>query len=549
MHKGTESSKEPGGKLIIDKVSIAISLLLLATLVFFTLTSPQSTTDGLVSAKDFVTKYLGSYFVVLIIGMLVYNCWLVFSKYGNIRLGKERPLYKTFGWFAMIFFASMGATILFWSSVEWMYYVQTPPFGYEPFSQEAYDISLAYSLFHWGIPPWSVYACGVIPLAYRYFVRKKEGLSMQDVCEGVLGEKRAHGSLGKVITIFFIFGIVGGLTLSYGASVPMLTNNLHNLFGTPESFFVEVLFVLALTALFCWSASSGISTGILNLSKFCAYLSIALITCFFVFGNPLFAIENTIQALGTMVYKFFPMLTYMDPIGKSGFPQDWTVFYWAWWLGLAPVNWIFFAKISSGRSIRQVVLCIILAGSLGSILYFGTVSNYGIAQQLFGGFDLVKTMSTVSTNEAISQMMLSMPIGKLVIGLWIVTSFILVVTTLDSAAYTLATATVPNIGTWDDPPLALRIFWSAMLAVIPLCLFYADAGLNGFQSVLIISSIPVSICIIMALISCTKWLLQDYGDKSAEEIKKEYALEKLPKVKKERKWFGKSKNNQTPKEA
>ncbi|MEG1497768.1 MAG: BCCT family transporter, partial [Clostridiales bacterium] len=263
----------------IDKVSIAISIMLLAALVFFTVFNPNKTTETLVTAKDFVTNYLGFYFIILIIAILAYNCWLVFSKYGNIRLGKEAPKYKTFGWFAMIFFASMGATILFWSSVEWMYYVQTPPFGLKPLSADSYEISLAYSFFHWGIAPWSIYAFGVIPLAYRYYVRGKDGLALHNACEGVWGDKN-NPTLARIITIIFIFGIVGGLTLSYGAVVPMLTNNLHYLFGTPETFFVEVLFVLGLTALFTWSASSGLSRGILNLSRICAFLSFVLVFIF-----------------------------------------------------------------------------------------------------------------------------------------------------------------------------------------------------------------------------------------------------------------------------
>ncbi len=508
----------------IDKVSIGVSLALLATLVICTISIPDATTAGLVAAKNAVVKWLGFYFILMIIFMLGYNFWLALSKYGDIRLGKEKPQYKTFGWIAMVFCAAMGTSILYWSAIEWMYYVQWPPFGMEAMSAEIEELSVAYSFFHWGIPAWSVYATGVIPIAYRYFVRKKEGLGLQDACEGVLG-KKAYGPIGRIITIIFVFGILGGLTISYGTGVPMLANNLANLIGTPETFPVLVIIVIVITAAFTWSALSGIQKGILVLSKITTYMALALIVIFLLLGDGLFQIENTVQSVGLMFQHFPEMLFYLDPVQQTNFPQDWTVFYWAWWLGLAPVMWIFIAKISAGRSIRSVVLTVILAGSAGSIVFFGSISNYGLGQQLAGTFDFISIMGDLGEKQAISAVVLSLPAGKAILALWILTGFILLVTTMDSAAYTMGAATVIGLGTWDDPPKTLRIFWAAMLTITPLCLLYAKSSLSGFQSVLILTSIPVSICIIMAMISCTKWLREDYGHKTREEIQLEYMLE------------------------
>ncbi len=508
----------------IDKVSIGVSLALLATLVICTIFAPDATTSGLVSAKNFVVQWLGFYFILMIIFMLGYNLWLALSKYGGIRLGKEKPQYNTFGWIAMVFCAAMGTSILYWSAIEWMYYVQWPPFGIEPMGAEIEELSVAYSFFHWGIPAWSVYATGVIPIAYRYFVRKKEGLGLQDACEGVLG-RHAYGPIGRLITIIFIFGILGGLTISYGTGVPMLANNLANIAGTPETFPVFVVIVLIITAAFSWSALSGLKKGIQMLSKITTVMALALIGLFLFLGNGLFQIENTVQATGLMFQHFPQMLFYLDPARQTNFPQDWTVFYWAWWLGLAPVMWIFIAKISAGRSIRSVVLTVMLAGSAGSIAFFGSISNYGLGQQMAGVFDFVSIMGEIGEKQAISAVVLSLPAGKAILALWLLTGFILLITTMDSASYTMGAATVIGLGTWDDPPKPLRIFWAAMLTITPLCLLYAGSSLSGFQSVLILTSIPVSFCIIMAMISCSKWLKEDYGHKTREEIQLEYMLD------------------------
>lgn len=518
----------------IDYMTIIISITLLATLVFLTIISPDTVVNGLVSARDFAIYYLGSFFIVFVAGMLFYNVWLAFSKYGNIRLGRIKPQYSTFGWIAMIFCAAMGTSILFWSAIEWAYYIiWLRPFGMD--MAETADMSVAYSFFHWGIPAWSVYATGVVPIAYRYYVRKKEGLTIQGACEGVLG-KKVYGPLGTVINVIFIFGILGGLTISYGTGIPMLANIASNLVGSPENFLAFFVLIILITAMFTWSACSGIAKGILVLSKITVYLSFALVGYFLIFGHPVFEIENTVQSLGLSMQNFFQMLFYLDPTRASGgFPQEWTVFYWAWWLGLAPVMWIFIAKCSAGRTIRSVILTVILAGTAGSVLFFGTISNYGLGEVLLNGFNF----STIGSNGTfldtfyntwneyglVSDVILSLPVGKLILAGWFATGFILLVTTMDSAAYSMAAACTKGLGTWEDPKKKLRILWALMLSVCPLCLLKAGASLSGFKAVLILTAIPVSILILLSIITCTKWLKEDFGMMSKEEIIQYFMLD------------------------
>ena len=144
---------------------------------FSVIAVPDVMVNGFVSVRDFIIYNLGSFFIVFVAALLVYNIWLAGSKYGAIRLGKVKPQYSTFGWIAMIFCAAMGTSILFWSAIEWAYYVTwLRPFGYS--MEDTANLSVAYSFFHWGIPAWSVYSAGVVPIAYRYFVRKKRFVSV-----------------------------------------------------------------------------------------------------------------------------------------------------------------------------------------------------------------------------------------------------------------------------------------------------------------------------------------------------------------------------------
>ncbi|MGN0963595.1 MAG: BCCT family transporter, partial [Clostridia bacterium] len=370
----------------IDWVAIFVSFAILAAIVILTIVSPDRLLGGLDSVRHVLIYNFGAYFIVFTAVILFYSIYLAFSKYGNIRFGRTKPQYSNFGWISMIFCAAMGCTILFWSGIEWAYYtVWLHPFGMS--AEETASISVAYSFFHWGPPAWAIYAAGVVPIAYRYYNRKRPGLTLQGGCEGVLG-KHAHGALGTVISIIFVFGVLGGYAISYGSGIPMLNNILHNLLGTPESLLIDFILIAAVTALFCWSACSGVAKGIQVLSKICVILCFVICGCFLVLGHTGFQINNTVESVGILFDNFFRWLFYVDPTGASGgFPQEWTVFYWAWWLGLAPVMWVFIAKCSAGRSIRSLILTVIISGTAATIMFFGTISNHGLGEIILGGFD------------------------------------------------------------------------------------------------------------------------------------------------------------------
>lgn len=517
-----------------DYVTIFVSIGLLAVLVFLTIAIPNVLVSKLVEIRDFIIYNLGSFFIIFVAALLVYNIWLAASKYGAVRLGKVKPQYSNFGWIAMIFCAAMGTSILFWSAIEWAYYITwLQPFGMS--MAETADLSVAYSFFHWGFPAWSVYATGVVPIAYRYYVRQKEGLTIQGSCEGVLGDK-IYGPMGTVINIIFIFGILGGLTISYGTGIPMLANLAHVMIGTPENFAAFFVLTLLITIVFTWSACSGIGKGIQVLSKLCIYIALVLVAYFLIFGHFAFEVENTVQSFGLSLQHFLQMLFYLDPMGTSGgFPQEWTVFYWAWWLGLAPVMWIFIAKCSAGRSIRSVILTVMIAGTAGSLIFFGSISNYGLGEILLNGFDF----STIGSNGTfldsfyntgneyglISDIILTLPLSKLVLIAWFSAGFILLVTTMDSSAYTMAAACTKGLCPWDDPPRKLRVLWASMLSICPLCLLWAQSSLAGLKAVLIITAIPVSFLVLMSIISCSRWLKEDFGCLSRKEIEEYFMLD------------------------
>ena len=213
-----------------------------------------------------------------------------------------------------------------------------------------------------------------------------------------------------------------------------------------------------------------------------------------------------------------PMITETEPIVKTGFTADWTVFYWAWWITLAPWMWIFIAKISKGRTIKEVILCITGAGMLSTLLFFGVLSNYGLQLQLTGSFNFVEILQTQSPEQVISTVIAALPLGKIVLLVWFLTGTMLLITTLDSAVFTLSAASIKNIKDDEIPPNHLKLFWAIVISAIPLCLMFAKAPLDSLKSAIIISALPVSVTLILCVVSLYKWMKKDFGSLTRAQI-------------------------------
>lgn len=74
----------------------------------------------------------------------------------------------------------------------------------------------------------------------------------------------------------------------------------------------------------------------------------------FIVSGASFIMNYFTDSVGMLLMYLPRMLFYTDPIAKGGFPQGWTVFYWAWWVIYAIQMSIFLARISRGRTVREL---------------------------------------------------------------------------------------------------------------------------------------------------------------------------------------------------
>ncbi len=521
----------------IDKVIFWVALIVILCFSLPLILFPAEGKAVLTKALGWTTKTLGwayLWFTIAAFGILTYYA---LSRFGNVRFGgpDAKPEFSLPSWVAMLFCAGIGASVMYWGTIEWAYYYSGPPFGIEPKSREAAEWAAMYGLFHWGFTAWAVYCIPTLPLAYLYWNRKRPVLRLSAVCSGVIGERAARGIPGKIIDVLFMFGLIGGVGTSIGLGTPMLSAGLAELFGIERSFGLDVIVIVIWGAIFGFSVYSGLEKGIKVLSDINLWLIVVILGFTFLFGPTIFILDTFTNSIGLLLQHFVEMSFYVDPINKGEkfiaaaaegksyvdvdgtFPELWTVFYWAWWIAYAPFMGLFVARISRGRTIRELIAVEILGGSIGCWVFFAILGNTSMFFQLEGTQDLSQMVADGQAPEAIITTILTvgdrvLPLGTLLLIVFVVLAFIFGATTMDSSAYTLSSVATEEQDEIVEPARWHRFFWAIALAVVALSLMFAGGkdSLKALQAAAVIVALPLMVVLLMMTMSLMKWLKEDY---------------------------------------
>ncbi|MGF1910369.1 BCCT family transporter [Vibrio kasasachensis] len=519
---------------LIDKPTFFGAIALLLSIVIPLILFPVEGAEWIAIAKTFMTDKLGFLYLALGISALFFMIYVIFSDMGQIKLGEadEKPEFSTMSWAAMLFCGGIGASILYWGCIEWAYYYQSPPFQLEPGSEEAVRWAATYGLFHWGPIAWSIYLIPALPIAYFFYVRKQPVLKVSSALMPVLGEERSKGTVGKIIDVLFIFGLLGGAATSLGLAAPLIGEGLHYLFGMPKNTMSQVLVLLVCTAIFAYSSYAGLEKGIKILSNINFWGAMGLLAFVLIAGPTIFMLETGLDSIGRMLSNFFVMATWAEPFGGYGsfenthFPQDWTIFYWAWWLVFAPSMGLFVARISRGRTIKQMVAGSIFFGSLGCFLFFMILGNYGLSLQLSGELDVVGILNSDGATKAIFSMLETLPMGTLVIAVFTILCIIFTATTFDSISYILASVVQNNVT--EEPMRWNRMFWAFTLSFLPTVLMFMG-GLSTLQTAAIVGGLPLLVIAVMLMISAVRATSLDLRHQDAY-VEPTINIEELPDV-------------------
>ena len=397
----------------------------------------------------------------------------------------------------MMFTCGLAADILFYSFVEWIMYAANPHIAE---MGEITDWAGVFPLFHWSFIPWAFYLVLAVAFAFMLHVRKRRRQRYSEACRPVIG-RHADGILGRVIDLFALFALLAGTATTFSVATPLMAGIIVQLFHIEISRnTVTILILLATCAVYTYAVLHGFR-GISFLAKLCVYLFFGLLIFVLLAGGQgRFIVENGIQSLGKMIQNFIELATYTDPGRTDNFPQDWTIYYWAYWMVWCIAAPFFIGNISRGRTIRQTILGGYLFGVGSTIVSFMILGNYSLGLQAAGVQDFI---AQYEAEEDLYSLILNiidtMPGAAFVLILTLMCMIAFYATSFDSIAYTAACYSYKYIGENEHPHMIITLLWCILLIILPIALVFSESSMGNIQSVSIISAFPIGIIMIVMI--------------------------------------------------
>lgn len=475
---------------------------------------PEGSANILASIRFFLGDQLGSYYLLMGLGAVICSLYMAFSRFGSIKLGDvEKPQYTAFQWGSMMFTAGLAADILFYSLCEWMLYADESHISEMGSIQ---DWTSVYPLFHWGPIPWSFYIILAVAFGFMIHVRRRNKQKYSEACRPLLG-KKVDGVVGKLIDLTAVFALLAGTATTFSLATPLLSMALSKVLGVAETPLLTIAILVIICIVYTLAVYFGMQ-GVARLAASCIYLFFVLLAYFlFLGGQTRYIIETGITAIGLLTQNFISLSTWTDALRTSSFPQNWTIFYWAYWMVWCVATPFFIGTISKGRTIRQTVLGGYFFGLAGTFTSFIILGNYGLGLQTHGILDLMGLYrETGDLYQAIIAVFETMPAARFGLILLAVTMIAFYATTFDALTMVASSYSYRSLDADEEPDKKVKLFWAITLMLFPIALIFSENSMSSLQSVSIVAAFPIGFIILMIVWSFFKdadAYLHDTGSK------------------------------------
>ena len=487
----------------IDWTTVIVPFALIAFLCAGFIFVPEQSSNIIAQIRFLLGDTLGLYYLIIGLGVFLLSIYLAFSKYGSIRLGRpdEKPKYKDFTWASMMFTAGLAADILFYSFCEWILYASDPHLA----SLGSMQIwSSTYPLFHWGPIPWSFYLVLAVAFGFMIHVRGCHKQKYSEACRPILGDK-VDKLPGKCIDLLALFALLAGTATTFALATPLMAQVFSNLLGIDNSKWLTIAILVITCIVYTHALIHGMK-GISALSASCMYLFFALLAyVLFAGGETKYIVETGFAALGNLAQNFFSLATYTDPVRETSFPQNWTIFYWAYWMVWCVASPFFIGTISRGRTVKQTILGGYIYSLGGTFLSFIILGNYSLGLQMNGKLDVMAIYNASGDlYHTILSIVETLPLAPIVMVLLVAAMIAFYATSFDSIALVASAYTYKQLTGDEDPHTYVKMFWSVMLILLPIALTFSDSSMANLQSVSIIAAFPIGLVIMLIIASFLK---------------------------------------------
>ena len=467
-------------KNILNFVSVGASLavFLIVVLSFFPFFF-----EVLSWVRDIFVMNISWFYVLVIFCLFCFCLYLVFSPYGRVRLGGlTAPRYSWWTWLAMLFSAGMGTGLIFSGVYEPLHHYLLPPTG-QGGTSSSQDLAFQLTFLHWGFSGWVVYTCVGLAVAYFCF-QKNLPFRVSSMMEPFLGEK-TKGPIGGLIDILSIVAILFGVATTLGRGALQINSGLSYLFDFSFSGGMQAWIIAGVTAVAVWSVLSGLDKGIRRLSELNIILCFLLLLFVLFSGPTVWILNSFIEYSGMYLQNLVRDMTKIESLGSSQWRSQWTILYWAWWIAWSPFVGLFIAKISEGRTIRELIVGSLMAPVLFSCFWFTVFGGTAVEGHAQGVMDL----KSVLQNEysLLSYKFLEyFPLVKLTAFATLVSVSLFFITSSDSASYVIHHLSSQSASK------ANKVYWAVMEGLIA-CLLIFSGGIKSLELLVIATAFPFTV--------------------------------------------------------
>ncbi|OUM22573.1 BCCT family transporter [Pseudomonas putida] len=331
-------------------------------------------------ASDAILDHLKWFYLALVSGILGVLVYIAFSRFGALKLGRadEKPEFSFAAWIAMLFSAGMGVGLIFWSVAEPVLHYASNPFT-PGLTDQAASMAMRITLLHWGLHPWAIFT--VIGLGLAYFAyREGLPLALRSILYPLIGN-RIYGPIGHTVDIIGGAVTAFGVSQSLGLGVEQINMGMHQVFGTPVTLSFKLSIIAVVTVIASVSLVAGVSRGMKRLSTLNMWISLGLMLVVLGLGPTNYIMNLLFESAGDYAQNIIGMSFWTDAQADSAWQKSWTAFYWPWWMTWGPFVGLFIARISRGRTIRELVFGALLVPTLVTILWMAVFGGTALKDE------------------------------------------------------------------------------------------------------------------------------------------------------------------------
>lgn len=487
----------------IDPFTTLVPFAAILILCIFFMFDPEGSGAALSSVRTFLGDDLGVYYLIIGLGVFLASLYMAFSRYGNIVLGKpgSKPAYSFFAWGSMMFTAGLAADILFYSLCEWILYADEPHLAELGSVQ---DWASTIPLFHWGPIPWGFYAALAAAFGFMLHVRGCSRQKYSEACRPILGG-HTDGAIGRFIDVLAVVALIAGTATTFSVATPLLSRAVCRLIGISDSRVLTIGILLVICGVYTFCVLRGMKS-VNWLARICMYVFYAFVGIVLFFGGETrYIIETGFSAVGNLAQNFIGLATWTDALRTSSFPQNWTIFYWAYWMVWCVASPFFMGSISGGRTIRQVILGAYIFGMGSTFTSFIILGNYSLGLELHGTLNVLGIYSQCgSLYDTIIAIIETLPCFKLMLLLLIISMIAFYATSFDSITLVASNYSYRRLDKSTHASKGMNLFWALLLIMLPVALLFSESSMSNLQTVSIIAAFPIALVIVLIIASFFK---------------------------------------------